>query len=77
MTDNSEKRDYLVTLEQYWAAGERGENDDSAKNQPKPPNADVAWDVVTICSKAIGQLLDFKKTGVLPDFSQICPRKSA
>jgi hypothetical protein len=66
MTDHPERRAYLVALEECWGAAERGEND--GKHPPKPPNADVAWEA-TLCSKAIGQLLDFKKTGVLPDFS--------
>ena len=59
MTD-SETRAYLVALEAYWASTERGEND--GKNPLKPPNADVAWEVATLCAKAIGQPLDFKKT---------------
>ena len=48
-------------------AAERGEND--GEHPPKPPNADVAWEAATLCSKAIGQLLDFNKTGVITDFS--------
>jgi hypothetical protein len=67
MTDNPEARVDLVALEEYWAGAERGEND--GQHMPKPPNADVAWEVATLCTKSIGHLLDFKKTGVLPDFN--------
>ena len=66
MTGDPETRAYLVGLEAYWAAAERGEND--GKNQPKPPNADVAWEVASLCAKSIAALLDYKKTGKLPDF---------
>ena len=62
----------LVALEEYWGAAERGEND--GEHPPKPPNADVAWEAATLCSKAIGQLLDFKKTAALPDSVRTLPR---
>ena len=66
MTGDSETRTYLVGLEQYRAAGERGENDGSSP--PRPQNRDVAWEVATLISKSIAVLLDYQKTGVLPDF---------
>jgi hypothetical protein len=65
MTDNPETRAYLVSLEAYWAGAERGKNDASAKNQPKPPNADVACEVAVLCSKSIAALLDYQKTDKL------------
>ena len=66
MTDNLETRAYLVSLEAYWAGAERGKDDGSAKNQPKPLNADAAWEVAEPCSESIAALLDYQKTGKLP-----------
>ena len=65
MSDNPETRAYLANLEAYWAEAQLGLND--GKHMPRPPNAEVAMEVAAICAKAIGQILDFKKTGVLPD----------
>ncbi len=55
----------LQSLEAYYAAAERDGTDFS--NPPKPPNADVAWEVATLCAKTIATLLDYKKTGKLPE----------
>ena len=59
---------YLRQMEAYWADAELGLNDGSIAGQPKPPSSDVAIEVAAICAKAIGQLLDFKKTGIMPGF---------
>ena len=56
---------YLQSLEADYAAAQHDGPDFS--NPPKPPNADVAWEVATLCAKTIATLLDYKKTGKLPE----------
>ena len=58
-------RTYLQSLEAYYSAAEHDGTDFS--NPPKPPNADLAWEVATLCAKTIATLLDYKKTGKLPE----------
>ncbi len=58
-------RTYLQSLEAYYSAAEHDGTDFS--NPPKPPNADVAWEVATLCAKTIATLLDYKKTDKLPE----------
>ncbi|MGB8500810.1 hypothetical protein [Mycobacterium sp.] len=55
MTVRDDTRTYLQSLEAYCAAAGRDSTDFS--NPPKPPNADVAWEVATLCAKTIATAL--------------------
>jgi hypothetical protein len=77
MTDNQEIRAYLVSLEAYWAGAERGRNGGSAKNQPKPPNADAAWEVANLCANPLRYALITRRSATSPTTGSRRPRSSA
>ena len=52
MTVRDDTRTYLQSLEAYYAAAGRDSTDFS-----NPPNADVAWEVATLCAKTIATAL--------------------